>query len=116
MYCVTTITLRYYGIIVSISVPLADPTLTVDDVTKVINKIEKNKLKVMKWIDVPESLLEEVERRYSTDSEKSHAYAYYYVHIHPDASWEHLTTKLWSEKKLSAAKDSKSFMSTGKYR
>ena len=89
--------------------------MTVDDVTKVINKIEGDKVKVMRWLDIPDSLLEEIEKRYSTDSEKSHAYADYYVHIHPDASWKDLTGKLWDKKELTAARESKSFMSTGKY-
>ena len=46
-----------------------------DDVTKVINKIEGDKLKVIGWLDIPKSVLEEIEKRYFTDSEKSHAYS-----------------------------------------
>ena len=89
-----------------------DPTLTVDDVTKVMDKIEGD---VMRWLGIPESLWEEIARRYSTDSEKSRAYADYYVLVHPDASWHHLTKTLhWKE--FTAARESKSFMSTGKYR
>ena len=64
---------------------------------------------------VPWSLQKEIEKRYSTDSEKSHAYADYYVHVHPDASWEHLTKTLWDKNEQTAARESKSFMSTGKY-
>ena len=96
-----------------VSVP-PDPTLTVDDVTKIINKIEGNKVWVMRRLGVPESLLKEIEKRYSTDSEKSHAYADYYVHIHPGASWECLTKTLWDKEELTAARESKSHMSTGK--
>ena len=97
------------------SVP-PDPSLSVDDVTKVIIKIEGDKVKVMRGLGIPESLLEEIKKIYPTDSEKSHAYADYYVHIRPHASWEHLTKTLWSERELTATRESKSFMSTGKYR
>ena len=93
-----------------------DPTLTVDDVTKVMDKIEGGKWKVMWELDMPGSLWEEIERRYSTDSEKSRACADCYVHVHPDASWHHLTKTLYEEKEFAAARQSKSFMSTGKYR
>ena len=96
-----------------ISVP-PDPTMTVSDVTKVINKIEGNKMKVIRRLDVPESLLDEIEKSCSTVSEKNHAYADYYVHIHSDASWKHLTERLCEEGELTAARESKSHMSTGK--
>ena len=92
-----------------------DSTLTVDDVTKVINKIEGDKWKVMGWLGMPESLWKEIERRYSTDSEKSRACADYYVHVHPDPAWHHLTRALHMMKEYTAARESKSFMSTGKY-
>ena len=96
------------------SVP-PDPTLTVDDVAKVINKMEGDKMEVMKKRNtIPESLLEDIVKRYSTDSEKIHACADYYVHIHPHASWGHLAARLWIEEELTAARESKSFMSTGK--
>ena len=86
-----------------------------DDVTNVINKIERNKVEVMERLYIPKSLLVEIEEKYSTDSEKSHAYVDYYVHIHADASWGHLTEALWHNKEFAAARVSKVFMSTGKY-
>ena len=63
-------------------------------------------------LGIPESLLE---KRYSTDTEKTHAFADYYVNCHPEASWEHLTGGLYSRREFAAARESKSFMSTGKY-
>ena len=93
-----------------------DPTFTVDDVTKVMDKIEGDKWEVMMRLGMPESLLEEIERRCSTDSEKSRACADYYVHVNPDASWRQLTKALYEKKEFTAARESKSFMSTGKYR
>ena len=89
--------------------------MTVDYVTKVINQIG-DQVDVMDrgGLDIPKILSAKIEKRYSTDSEKSHAYAHYYVHIHPNASWEHLTEVLCCKKELTAAKESKSHMSTGK--
>ena len=75
-----------------------------DDVTKVINKIG-DKMKVMRWLGYSIDI----------DSEKSHAYADYYVHIYPLASWKHLTKTLCEEGEWTAAKESKSHMSTGKH-
>ena len=72
-------------------------------------------MKVMGELGIPVSLLEEIEEGYSTDNEKSHAHADYYVYIHPDGSWEHLTGTLYGEKELTAARESKSFLLTGKY-
>jgi hypothetical protein len=48
---------------------------------------------------------------------ENHAWAadYYACELyHPLASWEHLTRKLYCKKMFAAAKESKSFMSTGK--
>ena len=92
--------------------------MTVDNVTQVINKIEGDKWKVMGGGSigiVPYHQLEEIQRRYSTDTEKTHACADYYVNCHPDASWKHLTMGLYFHKEFTGARESKSFMSTGKY-
>ena len=98
------------------SVP-PDPTITVDNVTQVFNKIEGDKSEVMGVhnIGIPKSVIEEIERRSSTDREKNKAYANYCVNCHPDTSWEDLTGVLYWKNELAAARESKSFMSTGKY-
>ena len=92
-----------------------DPTMTVENVTKVLNKIEGDKWRVMGGLDIPRPLLEEIKRRYSTDADQIHACADYYVNYHPNASWQHLTWELYRRNELAAARESKSFMSTGKY-
>ena len=91
--------------------------MTVDNVTQIFNKIEGDKSDVMgeDGIDIPSSVIKEIERRSSTDKEKNKAYANYYVNYHPDASWEDLTVRLYWENELAATRESKSFMSTGKY-
>ena len=91
--------------------------MTVDNVTQILNKITGHKWeKVMGGggLDIPRPLLEEIQRRYSTDTEKNHACADYYVNCHPDAKWEHLTRRLYLKEEFALARDSKSFMSTGK--
>ena len=93
--------------------------MTVDNVTQILNKIPGHKWeKVMKVMDedglcIPSPLLEEIQRRYSTDTDKNHACADYYVNCHPQAKWEHLTIELYYEKEFALARESKSFMSTG---
>ena len=93
--------------------------MTVDNVTQVFNKIKGDKSEVMSGVGVgigiPDSVIEEIERRSSTDKEKNKAYANYCVNYHPDASWEHFTWALHWKNELAAARESKSFMSTGKY-
>ena len=93
--------------------------MTVDNVTQILNKIPPGD----KWekvmgggeLDIPWPLVEEIKRRYSTDTEKNHAVADYYVNCHPKAEWEHVTMVLYSDKEFALARKSKSFMSTGKY-
>ena len=95
---------------------LPDPTMTVDNVSQILNKIQRDKWqRVMDELGIPGSLLGEIRRKYSTDTEKDHACADYYVNYHPDASWKHLTVELYHKKQFDLAKESKSFMSTGKY-
>ena len=91
--------------------------MTVDGVTQVLNKIKGDKAKVMRsGLYIPSPLVDEImERSYSTESEKSRAFADVYVNIHPDSSWEHLTRKMYIWEEFASARESKSFMSTGKY-
>ena len=65
-------------------------------------------------LGIPLSLHEEIQRRYSTDTEKNHACADYYVNCHPEAEWKHLTKELYFCSVFTSAKESKSFLSTGK--
>ena len=99
------------------SVP-PDPTMTVDNVTQILNKIPGRKWKKVMGevggLGIPEPLCEDILRRYSTDTEKNHACADYYVNCHPKAEWGHLTRGLYWMKEFAAARESKTFMSTGK--
>ena len=90
--------------------------MTVANVAQLLNKIPGDKWwEVMggRGLDIPLALLEEIQRRYSTDTEKNHACADYYVNCHPQAEWEHLTVNLYYTKEFALARDFKSFMPTG---
>ena len=96
------------------SVP-PDPTMTVDNITQILNKIPGQKwegvMGEIVGLGIPRPLLE---RRYSTDTEKNHACADYYVNCHPQAELERLTRGLYWKKEFAAARESKSFISPGK--
>ena len=69
--------------------------MAVDNVTQILNKIQGGNWEVVIIVlDIPWPLLEEIQRRYSTDTEKNHACADYYVNYHPQAEWNHLTMEL----------------------
>ena len=90
--------------------------MTVDNVTQILNKIPGDKWeRVMAGLDIPFPLVEEIQRRHSTDTEKNHAVADYYVNCHPEAEWECLTNGLYWTDNSALARQPKSFMSTGKY-
>ena len=94
-----------------------DTTMTADNVTQVLNKIQGDKwYRVMGvgGLDIPLPLLEEIQRRYSTDTEKNRACADYYVNYSPKAEWIHLTRELYLHGEFAAARESKTFISTGK--
>ena len=65
-------------------------------------------------LGIPEPLLEKIRRIYSTDTEKTHACADYYVNCHPQAEWEHLTRTLYVRSGFAALREKKSWISTGK--
>ena len=84
--------------------------MTVDNVTQILNKIPKDKWEGMMsggvGLDIPMLLLEEIQRRYSTDTERNHACADYYVNYHPQAEWKHLTMGLYLKKEYAVARES----------
>ena len=90
--------------------------MTVDNVATILNKIGQDQWeRVMSTYIVPLPLLKEIQRRYSTHTEKIHACVNYYVNCRPEASWEYLTMTLYLKKEFAAARESKSFISTGKH-
>ena len=88
--------------------------MTVDNVTQILNKIPADRWENMMGGLVTWPLLEEINKRYSTNTEKNHACADYYVNCHPEAGWKDLAAKLYVGEEFTLARVSKSFMSTGK--
>jgi hypothetical protein len=91
--------------------------MTVDNVTQILNKIPEDKWEEVMGgvgLNIPRALLEEIQRRYSTDTEKNYACADYYVNCHPDTEWKDLTAGLYHNEEFALARKTKSFMSTGK--
>jgi hypothetical protein len=91
--------------------------MTVNNVTQILNKIPGDKWEEVMGgggLDISGPLLEEIHRRYSTDTEKNCACADYYVKCHRQAEWNNIVVKLYHKKEFALAKESKSFISTGK--
>ncbi|MCG8625593.1 MAG: hypothetical protein MJE68_26785 [Proteobacteria bacterium] len=91
--------------------------MTVDNVTRILSKIPGDEWEEVMGVrlGIPWQLREEIQRRYSTDTEKNHAYADYYVNCHPLVTWKRLSEELYLEDEFALAKETKSFMSTGKF-
>ena len=101
----------------------ADPTLTVDSLVGVMEKVTSDAGRkrevweeVLRWklsfleISKPSSYLDEVYTKYTTDKEKTHALADVYVNSRPESSWQHLVQTLYAEGELATAKEAKSFL------
>ena len=62
-------------------------------------------------LGVPEHMVDHLSER-----EKKHAVSNYYVQTHPDASWEHLTRKLYITEEYSAVEKAKQHLPKGMWR
>ena len=94
----------------------ADPTLSVENLVRVMEKVTSDKRrnvweKVLKWrYQTPFTCLDEVYTKYTTDKETTHALADLYINIRPESSWQHFVQTLYDESELAAAKEVKSFL------
>ena len=94
----------------------ADPTLTVDNLVRVMKKVTSDKRwrvweKVLRWLEhTPDSFLEEFHTKNTTYEEKAPILADFYINITPESSWKHLVKTLYGESELAAAKEAKSFL------
>ena len=59
---------------------------------------------------VPDQQLEEIYQKYSTEEQKIHACADFYVNCRPDSSWTDLHKKLYGRNEMTAAKKAKTFI------
>ena len=105
-----------------------DPTLTVGNVTYVMEKVTKHKrrqlwgrlLKYSRFLwqrgppppappPDPE-ILDEIYSSHSNENEKTHACSDVYVNCHSESSWEHLTSLLYKEDELTAMDQARPFL------
>ena len=66
---------------------------------------------VRDWLDVPKRMLDHLSER-----EKKHAVGNYYLKTDPDASWEHLTLRLYVTEEYSAVEKAKQHLPKGMWR
>ena len=84
-----------------------DPTLTVDNVSHVMEKVEP-KVKTQVWVDAcqkKEKKMEEV-----CMSGKEDECADFYVNCNPYSSWEHLARSLYHHHQLAAVEEVRSYL------
>ena len=101
------------GIILPVySLTPSEPTLTVENVVGVMEKVAVEKRKeVWFWGDiVPDSQLEEIYEKYSTEEQRIHACADICINCCPDSSWTHLCQRLYGRNEMTAARKAKIFI------
>ena len=89
-----------------------DPTLTVDNVSHIMEKVEpKERQQIMKEVIV-ENIFDEMcsSGQYSTALELEAAAVDIYVNCCPDASWEHLAGKLYRHHQVAAVEEVRSYL------
>ena len=87
-----------------------DPTLTVGDVTRAMEKVKvDNRRRVWEEVLVEEAV-EVIYSSHSSEEEKTHACSDVYVNCHPESSWEHLTSVLYREDETTAVDQARPFL------
>ena len=96
----------------------AEPTLTVDNLVGVMEKVTSDKERrkevwkeVLEWkYQAPDSYVDEVYTKCTTEKEQTNVLADVYINTRPDSSWHDLVKVLYEEGELAAAKEAKSFL------
>ena len=90
-----------------------DPTLTVENVTRAMEKVTVDKRRRV-WEEVlGNGAVEEIYSSHSSKEEKLHFCADTYVTCKPDSSWKELVQKLYNCGEMAAAKEAKAFLQQG---
>ena len=68
-------------------------------------------MRVWGWLGVPESLVEKINRKFSTTKEKTREYVDLYLNCYSNdkLSWRDITGALYISKEMAAAREAKSF-------
>ena len=87
-----------------------DPTLTVENVTRAMEKVTVGKRREV-WEEVlGKGVVEEIYSSHSSEEEKLHSCADAYVTCKPDSSWKELVQELYKWGGMAAAKEAKAFL------
>ena len=88
-----------------------DPTLTVDNVSLVMKKVEP-KQRQQVWEDVigDSDVIDGIKRKSHNDLERETAYVDVYVNCDPYSSWEDLARKLYRHQQVAAVEEVKSYL------
>ena len=91
-----------------------DPTLTVEKVADVLEKVKVDKRRQKVWGRVltwkGESPVDQVYNSHSTEKENTLSCSDTYVNCYPDSSWEHLTSLLYIEDEMTAVDQARQFL------
>ena len=90
----------------------SDPTLTVENVTKVMGKVG-NWERVGLWLGVPHSKQQEIKLLSTSERKKSHSLGKYWVTNAPGASWKVLGRALYEEGEETALAMVKQYLPKG---
>ena len=90
----------------------ADDSLTVDNVTKVMEMVTADRImEVWRRLGVLESLVKMITGNLSTTKEKTRACVDLYLNCSPyEPSWKDIASALYERGELAAAKEAKSFL------
>ena len=87
-----------------------DPTLTVDNVTGVMEKVtDVGREKVWRWF-LGDDLFVDISSRCSSEKELLHTCSDIYVNCHPDSSWEYLADGLYQKVETAAVEEVRSYL------
>ena len=88
-----------------------DPTLTVENVTRVMEKVTVDeRRRVWERIFNHPQITEEIYSSHSREEERLHSCADTYVTCAPSISWEELVCELYDSVEMTAAKQAKAFL------
>ena len=87
-----------------------DPTLTVENVTRAMEKITVDQRRRVWEVVLWKGAVEEIYSNHSSEQEKLHSCADAYANCKHDSSWKELVQKLYNWGGMAAAKEAKAFL------
>ena len=87
-----------------------DPTLTVEKVTNVMEKVRVDKRRQVWEEMLTQEVVDQLYSSHSTEKEKTLSCSDTYVNCYPESSWEHLTSLLYEENEMTAVDQARPFL------